>query len=86
MAQDTVHDVHTRGSGGRIQVGRGVPDDSLTRSMAGYDDRPDRRVPVGAVCGVRGVGPGVGQARVAMAWLKVADGRMTAAALVTSGW
>lgn len=54
-------------------------------------NRPDRQAPVGAVWRAYGrtavSRPGrARQARVAMASLKVADGRMTAAALVTSGW
>ncbi|GLV73600.1 hypothetical protein Shyhy02_16020 [Streptomyces hygroscopicus subsp. hygroscopicus] len=47
-------------------------------------NRPGRTGPGGAVRRFRGA---VGrQPRVARAWLKVADGRMTAAALAGSGW
>lgn len=42
--------------------------------------------PAGRDAGRGGGGAAADQARVAMAWLKVADGRMTAAAFAGSGW
>lgn len=49
---------------------------------AGTRVRPGRLLPTGAES-IKTTGP---QARVEIAWLKVADGRMTAAAFTASGW
>ena len=63
--------------GRSAKVGRGNPG-----SGPGKRDRPGR-----AGCRAGAVRMALSdQARVARAWLKVADGRMTAAAFAGSGW
>lgn len=60
---------------------------SAAASTAGHGSAPAGVVPAGAEREQRAPGVRGGcQPRLAMAWLNVADGRITAAAFAGSGW